>query len=515
MKIVSRRRQRGLALIMMAVMVVLGATYILISQLDSVGRRQQQDMSTQAALEEAKAALIGFAANNANRPGGLPCPDTNNDGVAEGTCTTANSRVGRLPWNTLGIADLRDASGERLWYGLSNNFRNASGIIINSDTVGQITVKAGTADMETAAIAVVIAPGNPIQGQVRSTANENLVQMYLEGRNNYAADTGGTNDDVFETAQASQTFNDKIAVVSQANLFNAVEAAVATRLAYIAKTYIFDPVKDADGQPYLPATGTSTYLGILNETEGLLPITATQSQVQWATPTVTNTGATSGSYNSGSSSCTYTAISVVCTLWYSGRPTLQVQVTAPNVAMTFAMPLSASDVTAVPGCSGSMSSTSFSPTTPTLNANGSYTVTYVGRPPTGCIFGTGNFVVTIPFPPLSAITSSTDPYAGWFMANQWYKQTYYAASSAHELGGSGSCVPGGTPACITVNNFNGTTNNKRVILLLAGRSINGTTRPSGVLADYLESQNGSILDYVFETNRPSPTFNDRVVVVSP
>ena len=49
--------------------------------------------------------------------------------------------IGRLPWKTFGLPDLRDGSGERLWYALSPNFRdNPSVSPLNSDTRGSITV---------------------------------------------------------------------------------------------------------------------------------------------------------------------------------------------------------------------------------------------------------------------------------------------------------------------------------------------------------------------------------------
>src|SRR5258708_29066232 len=49
--------------------------------------------------------------------------------------TTLFRSIGRIPWKTLGIDDLRDASGERLWYALAHNFRKLSGTtVINSDT---------------------------------------------------------------------------------------------------------------------------------------------------------------------------------------------------------------------------------------------------------------------------------------------------------------------------------------------------------------------------------------------
>jgi hypothetical protein len=57
----------------------------------------------------------------------------------------------------------------------------------------------------------------------------------------------------------------------------------------------------------------------------------------------------------------------------------------------------------------------------------------------------------------------------------------------------------------------------QAVLVLAGRSLNGTARPSSVISDYLEGANrtGSGT-YTYEHRSGVPTsINDRVVVISP
>jgi hypothetical protein len=62
---------------------------------------------------------------------------------------------------------------------------------------------------------------------------------------------------------------------------------------------------------------------------------------------------------------------------------------------------------------------------------------------------------------------------------------------------------------------------KRAILLLACRALNGSGRPSGTLSDYLESTNATAdpsgaTPFIYEHRAGGPTtINDRVVVVSP
>jgi hypothetical protein len=116
------------------------------------------------------------------------------------------------------------------------------------------------------------------------------------------------------------------------------------------------------------------------------------------------------------------------------------------------------------------------------------------------------------------VLNSTDPVTGWFMRNEWYRVLYYAAAQATTpaaLPTAPACTPGTN--CVTVSNLT-PANNKRAILILTGRSINGTARPSGTLADYLEFGNAA---GNFERQPVSTAvdaavkkpFNDRIVVV--
>ncbi len=139
--------------------------------------------ATREALAQAKRALLAYAASGPHPPGvllgSLPCPDLRNDGYAPGVCAEAVRRLGRLPWRTLGLPDLRDADGERLWYAVSGRFVETlaqspcplpgSAACLNSDTPGAITVResqaAGLATGSNAAIAVVLSPGAALTRQ--------------------------------------------------------------------------------------------------------------------------------------------------------------------------------------------------------------------------------------------------------------------------------------------------------------------------------------------------------------
>lgn len=124
------------------------------------------------------------------------------------------------------------------------------------------------------------------------------------------------------------------------------------------------------------------------------------------------------------------------------------------------------------------------------------------------------YTITIPISLIADhfIANSADPETGWFLKNEWHKLTYYAVSSGNAPGGIGGCVAGGTPACLTLNAPSGTTS-PRAILILAGRAIKAQVRPSGALANYLESENLTPVDNTFVTLNPSADYNDRVVIV--
>ena len=207
--------EAGAALLAFLLVLLVGASYALLGDAKSLAQRAKLEESrkTSEALAEAKAALIGYAAganivpNNSPsnscgsqcpRPGDLPCPDRNNDGSADEPCggIPATPRLGRLPWKTLRLPDLRDGSGERLWYAVSTNFKNfpktpcglsTAATCLNSRRRGTITVRnaIGTGLRHngndprdslgpTGAIAVILAPGPTLRRQGAS-ANQNRV----------------------------------------------------------------------------------------------------------------------------------------------------------------------------------------------------------------------------------------------------------------------------------------------------------------------------------------------------
>jgi hypothetical protein len=158
-----RSRQCGYGVLIALVILVLGSLYGLTRGLSQATAQSKHDDHDQTVLRQARDALIARAALDANRPGSLPCPDSNDDGVAELLAgNVCPSYIGRLPWQTLRLPDLRDSTGERLWYVLSQPFTDSNTSVINSDTQGTL-VMTGLAPA-TNVFALVFAPGAALGG---------------------------------------------------------------------------------------------------------------------------------------------------------------------------------------------------------------------------------------------------------------------------------------------------------------------------------------------------------------
>ena len=265
----------------MLLILLTGTIVLLLSSLSNARMQNARDKVTSDALAQAKEALLAYASAmvltpvGSKRPGNLPCPDTNNDGIAESVCGNAAGstgqalRLGRLPWKTLGLPDLRDSSGERLWYAVSSNFKNSTPItILNSDTLGSITVRdtsdnilnngcaayslpncpnpsASDAAFGTGAVAVIIAPGEALTrittAQDRSASGINTASNYLD----IATVNGAVQDNQnftdfsaldgfiqgnIKDSNGNWLINDQLLVITQDQLMAPVQKRVAAEL---------------------------------------------------------------------------------------------------------------------------------------------------------------------------------------------------------------------------------------------------------------------------------------------
>ena len=225
-----------LALSIATVLLVYGST-------TEASRLVRADARTRLALHEATQALIGRAVADANRPGSLPCPDNDDDGSADLFSGSAcRSYLGRLPWRTLGVGDLRDATGERLWYALSPPFRDHPfAPALNSDARGTLAVFSSSKSrvLTDRAIAIVFAPGGALGRQrrdasvafcdatARNAMRTHCPSNYLDG---HAEANNALAAGPFIAAPERELVNDKLAVIVAADLMPLVERRVALEM---------------------------------------------------------------------------------------------------------------------------------------------------------------------------------------------------------------------------------------------------------------------------------------------
>jgi len=582
-----RRLQRGAALLVLLAVLVLGASWFLVSRLDalSAGIFTPSNRNHNAlVLSQAKQALIGYVAMNAaqsgeNNPGRFPCPEgaalvgTSAEGISAPyvgppsapTCAT----VGRLPWRTLGLDKLVDSSAEPLWYVVSPGWQlvtSATTLLINSNTIGQLNVD-GQAN---AAVALIIAPGAAMnvlasagctaRNQARSAPSPAMdARDYIECFN--------TGTSTFAATGATTSFNDQVVRITVADVMPAIEAAIASRVereiapllkgvyatnSWGANVSAGNPVYPF-AAPFADPSLTASYPGNSASCaggvcKGLLPVTFSNAPgtstpcipsagspcdpafVRWVSPPLpVFTPTPPATLRAGT--CLVFPDRVDCSIT-AGLPLL-----FGGTSMSFTLAATANNVgMAMRKFDTTVAMTGIDPAGRSVSAlmasDGSARVTLSGSTP----IGVGNLIadalcallglachqinISMPITLLAdhPVLNSADPVTGWFMRNEWYRVLYYAAAQTTTpaaLPAAPACTAGTN--CVTVSNLT-PANNKRAILILTGRSINGTARPSGTLADYLEFGNAT---GAYERQPVSTAvapalkkpFNDRIVVV--
>ena len=262
---IGQQRQRGYVLLsMVAVIGLLTATAA--TSIGETALVRQQSDKNKMVLAKAREALISRAASDANHPGSLPCPDaiTNipgnnipNDGIADLLSGTAcPSAIGRLPWRTLGLPDLRDADGERLWYLLATAYQDSTAKIINPSTGGQVSGYECTENAPATSVwpcaaprlvspapwvAVIFAPVKLLPGQNRDAAHTGDVLQFLESYN--AAEP------LKLRTAAGRAHNDRLSGITADDLFAIVQRRVAREVQSALSTYL---TTTTPGQSRLP-----------------------------------------------------------------------------------------------------------------------------------------------------------------------------------------------------------------------------------------------------------------------
>lgn len=581
------KRQDGMALIALVALIALGASWWVVSALSTpVNRLALEREHNVKVLAEAKAALIGWVAMTASTdpsPGRLPCPETPaqigtaQEGIAAPTvgfpnCSAApGTVVGRLPWKTLGIDQLRDAAGEPLWYvvttGTSWALQNSAAMTtINSNTTGQLNVD-GVAN---AAVALIIAPGRPIRVQTSANCVARAQQRaapapaidfrdYLECQN-----ASSPADATFATSGPTDSFNDQVLAVTTNDVLPVIEAVIADRFGRNVAPLLRSVYSDSDGTnaswpaaPRLPFAAAFpsplTYKGVAARTQGMLPFTygtdgaggncnpadarCDPTFVAWRTggpaPTIT-----ASSLVAGSQSCNATATTITCsfrsTFFVLSPATTQYTIT--HTANNVGLSLRQFDTSVALG----NTQPGWVPTGTALAANGSATITVTGTTvdaagvPGGLISGLlegllcglggflglildcANHTVTVPIGILVdhplILDNAANPQR-WFVRNGWHEVAYYALAPTMAPGAIGGCTTG--LDCLQIN-FHPSVGTQHALIAIGGQGLPGQTRPPAGAADLLEAPNADG-DTTFALRSPpliiNRGFNDRIGVI--
>jgi len=529
----GRRDQRGLALMLVVAILVTGSAFLAVRSLNAAAVRADRYRVTQEALIKAKEALIAYAVSDTVRPGELPCPDVNDDGrlVLNEDFVGSNcvSLVGRLPWITLGLPDLRDAAGERLWYALSNDFHANGSVALNSDTayrMGNTSLTVSGTQPASNVLAIVFSAGSALmRADGVAIQNRSCVGGACDAAGkctttpstttpkcspvNYLDISGVDNADAnttFVSAAESETFNDRLIPILSDDIMSLVERRAGRELAQKLRDHFdawqiaanVNPVGRKGFYPWAATFSDPTTVspGVSNNLIGGLPLSA--ASVVW----------TSASFPLGfcvgvgtnQIQCFGLLICiVVCPLNVTGR--------VGSIATAFVDPPNGSEVTTTTvGVSIGGSPTS----TWTLNsAMQALDFSYSG----GSILGVSFLTVSVNAPSASAWTNSS-----WLATNNWNQVSYYALSSGYAITGANNCG-GAVPQCVTVSNTAAPNDNKEAVMVTTGRALPGTSArpvtPPASIVDFLEGGNQTPADLVFERNLRSSAFNDQPAVVRP
>ncbi len=239
-------KQQGAALLLILTFLVMIFSLTLIKTLSINQQTSERQQSSQSALVQAKDALMGYALLQ-NPPGRLPCPDTNNDGLANPLGNTCQSAIGQLPYKTLGIGEIKDGQGNLLWYAVDASAVNTSGLNFNSSSTTNLTVN------QQAAIAVIIAPGIAINNQQRNTLARS---EYLEGSN-------ATSITTFET-----TGNDTLLPLETNSFWALMEKKVVSEAKKILDAYF----SACGSYPFAASFGQSPTDSVANLHSGNFPM---------------------------------------------------------------------------------------------------------------------------------------------------------------------------------------------------------------------------------------------------
>lgn len=210
--------QRGAALLVFLVLLVMGALTYIVNNQTSNSYVLLTNQKTADSLALAKAAVIAHALLQ-NNPGRLVCPEdislisSANEGQALPSCSNTSPTIGRLPWRSLGMGDLRDGNNDRLWYIYSPGYQNSP---INSGVAAGLTLNGKPV------VAIVLSPGAVRSGQVRG--------LGVPGSGDYVEGENSNGDFAFVSFVNDPNGNDRALGISKDELFRALAGRVVAEI---------------------------------------------------------------------------------------------------------------------------------------------------------------------------------------------------------------------------------------------------------------------------------------------
>jgi hypothetical protein len=541
----SRRLQQGAALMLLITVLVLGIAWYTVGALGKAApTRAERDVRTAAALQAAKEALLGYVALRAaepteENPGRLPCPEnpgqpgTAQEGIAAPFPGFPNcTQVGRLPWKTLGIDQLRDAEGEPLWYAVATGTwalltSTTPTLSINPGLANQLNYDVSPLPAPNV-VAVIIAPGKslntlsagappagctPLNQHANRYAVPYVAAKFLECGNEAAN---------YRKAGPAGWSNDHSISITAAEVMDAIMGAVAERVQRQVAPAMNDWYNVQSpaiwGQSFLPYASTFDSLATNPSVNDLcgdddrrdgMPPTATVASgtcdTKWFYADVTGISFTT--------TCTPNATEMRCTFscLLCGLLTPRVTVAANNIGNTFRSfdrTQVKVDVNGLLGSPGNVQNYSAGVTSGKGSAIG-YAQFDVALP---LLSVAATVTIRVPHPVDAALA---DDRMRWFVVNGWDRFTYYAVPRAVTLNsGPDKCQSSNTSDCIRVNGMPDPTDRKRLVLVLMGqRALAPMAWPGANAAAYLEAGNATPADRLFDANRvtsAAPPFNDRI-----
>ena len=181
----SLSSQGGAALLILLSIIALSLSSFLLTGTSRIQQQLDRPFINSTVLSQAKKALIAYARLSDPDLSGttglnmryLPCPDLDGDGIEETPCG-AGSAEGWLPWMSLGLPPLKDASGTCLRYFISSSYKKgaASAPLIASLPTADFTLNNTAQVISNDVVALLVAPGSPLMGQLRELSPATLTE---------------------------------------------------------------------------------------------------------------------------------------------------------------------------------------------------------------------------------------------------------------------------------------------------------------------------------------------------